>query len=144
MIKTFRGLVAHESITRIRLGTNNGLIGYKIKKFDSISKLPGTGSDTEALFQVYTVKPSAASLTVNFDDPTLIAVNYNRMGNTTADNDDRVIILDNVTFNQDIYIGYDDGTGNENSANFYLELEQVKLSVDQATVATLKDMRGRE
>jgi hypothetical protein len=28
--------------------------------------------------------------------------------------------------------------------NYYLELEQVKLDLNEATVATLKDMRGRE
>jgi hypothetical protein len=28
--------------------------------------------------------------------------------------------------------------------NYYLELEQIKLDLNQSTVATLKDMRGRE
>ena len=148
MKKTFRGLMTADasggSIIRIRLSTNNGLKGYKIIKFDTIPKTPGTGSDTEALFQVTTVKPDASSQVVNFDNPTLIAVNYNKMGNVVTDNDDRTIIIDNMTFNQDIYIGYEDVSGNQNDTNFYLELEQIKLDVNEATVATLKDMRGRE
>jgi hypothetical protein len=28
--------------------------------------------------------------------------------------------------------------------NYYIELEKVKLDLNEATVATLKDMRGRE
>ena len=31
-----------------------------------------------------------------------------------------------------------------NACNFYMELEQVKLDINEATIATLKDMRGRE
>ena len=142
MNKTFRALMAHETILRIRLSSNNGLKGYRIKNFDSIHKTPGTGSDIEALFQVYTKEPPSVSANVDFGDPTLIAVNYNKMGNVVTDNDDRTIIMDNVVFNQDIFVAYDDGTGNENSCNFILELEQVALSKDEATVATLKDMRA--
>ena len=46
-----------------------------------------------------------------------------------------------MTFNQDIFVTIDDSQ-NVAGANFYLELEQVKLSKDEATVATLKDMRA--
>ena len=46
-----------------------------------------------------------------------------------------------MTFNQDIYITC---YSTDNKINYYIELEQVPLSKDEATVATLKDMRGRE
>ena len=36
-IKTFRGLIANDTQVRIRLGTNQGLIGYKIKKFEFLA-----------------------------------------------------------------------------------------------------------
>ena len=35
-----------------------------------------------------------------------------------------------------------DDSQNVAGANYYLELEQVKLSKDEATMATLKDMRS--
>ena len=53
------------------------------------------------------------------------------------------IIIDSAKFNQDIYITHAD-VASSNKVNYYLELEQVKLDLNEATVATLKDMRGRE
>ena len=55
----------------------------------------------------------------------------------------QTIIFENVTFNQDIYVTYEDN-GAAHNCNFYLELETISLDLNQATVATLKDMRGRE
>jgi len=51
------------------------------------------------------------------------------------------IIFDREIFNQDIYITYRDNS-NETKANYYLELEQVKLDLNENTVATLKDIRN--
>ena len=53
-----------------------------------------------------------------------------------------VVVIDNKIINQDIFIQHTAQSGN--ACNFYLELEQVKLDLNEATVATLKDMRGRE
>ena len=53
------------------------------------------------------------------------------------------VIFDNEIFNQDIYVtNYDAATGE--SMNYYIELEVLNLDLAEATVATLKDMRGRE
>jgi len=51
------------------------------------------------------------------------------------------VIFDHVKFNQDIYITHTNTDGDA-EMNYYLELEKVKLTLDEATVATLKDMRG--
>ena len=51
------------------------------------------------------------------------------------------VVFDNVKFNQDIYITHQDEAVGQ-SFNYYLELEQVKLDLNEATVATLKDMRA--
>ena len=53
------------------------------------------------------------------------------------------IIVDNKVINQDIYVTHVETVSTE-QCNFYLELEEMKLSIDEATVATLKDMRGSE
>jgi hypothetical protein len=125
----------------IRLGTNNGLTGYKIKKFDIVPEAPIT-SDIEAVMKLEKYEPTTFANTFSFDDPNLLGVAVWWGGAAGVSNpQDWIQIFDNVTFNQDVYISgvFSGGTFN---VNYYLELEQVKLSVDEAAVATLKDMRG--
>jgi hypothetical protein len=45
-----------------------------------------------------------------------------------------------MTFNQDIFITL--GSQSGASCNYYIELEQVKLDLNENTVATLKDIRN--
>ena len=142
MIKTFRGLLADGATTKIRLSTNNGLTGYEIKKLQIIHDEPGE-QHAEHTVKVFTVKPSAANNTINFDDPTLIAVAYLAENADNAYPVSQVIIMDHVKVNQDLYVTHEDTVGSR-ACNFYVELEQIKLDRNEATVATLKDMRGRE
>ena len=51
-------------------------------------------------------------------------------------------IFDNMTFNQDIYVTYKDDETAGKFINYYIELEQVKLDLNENTVATLKDIRN--
>tara|TARA_Y100000004_G_scaffold6961_1_gene7902 strand:+ start:60 stop:491 length:432 start_codon:yes stop_codon:yes gene_type:complete len=143
MKKTFKGQIAHNATNTVRLSTNDGLTGYKIHKFQMMDSAPAANSN-EFILKVFTVKPTSVNGTVNFDDPTLIASGF-MAGNTDTRFDVRqTVIFDNIVFNQDIYITCFDEQGNNGTCNFYLELEQVKLDLSEATVATLKDMRGRE
>ena len=43
-IKSFRGQIAMGGQETIRLSTNQGTVGYKIKKFRLMSSAPGTAS----------------------------------------------------------------------------------------------------
>jgi len=142
MNKTFKGQAADGDTVTIRLGTNNGLTGYRIVKLDGISTSPGK-VDQETIIQAFTIKPSSATDTVNFDNPTLIGVCYFK-DFSTNDNapSDHTIIFDSMVFNQDIYLAHTEQ--GSDAVNYYLELETVKLDLNEATVATLKDMRGRE
>jgi hypothetical protein len=143
MIKSFRAKIASSSQDTIRLSTNNGLTGYKIKKFQVIDAAPGANT-VEIVAKIFSVEPTAIDGTVNFNDPLLLAVAYYG-DNAGSQNGNEVgpIIFDNVTFNQDIFVTGVDVAGG-NSLNYYVELEQVKLDVNEAAVATLKDMRGTE
>lgn len=145
MKKSFRGLIADGGQEQIRLSTNNGLTGYKINKFEIMPARPGSsGSDSESVVKVYTVEQDSVDGSVNFTDPLLLAAAA--IGNSaslTIYNSTLVSIFDNMVFNQDIFLTHVDKNGSED-INYYLELEQVKLSENEATVATLKDMRGRE
>ena len=62
---------------------------------------------------------------------------------TTGYPADQMIIFDNMTFNQDIYVTHEDTVGSQ-PCNYYIELEQIKLDLTENTVATLKDIRNIE
>ena len=144
MIKTFKAKIAVGDTQRIRLSTNNGLTGYKIRKFQVISSTPGTTASVEYIAKVFAIDPGAANAQVNFDDPTLLAVAYYE-NRANASSGTETIIIDDKKFNQDIYVTLKDSDAAATLAgNFYLELEEFKLSLDEATVSTLKDMRGSE
>ena len=143
MNKSFRGLLADDSGTRIRLSTNRGLIGYKIVKFRIMPNDPGS-ANTEHIVKIFTYEPAANTTVVDFSDSTLLAAG-------TVNNDlqtsyypvDSEVIFDNTVVNQDIFVSHK-SEGTLRACNYYIELEQIKLDVNEATVATLKDMRGRE
>ena len=146
MKKSFRGKLASGAQDTIRLSTNNGLTGYNIAKFQILPNEWGAATQ-EVSVQVFTTELTDAgavrtpSNVIDFRDPTLLAVacqTYNLSANTAGDTP--VVVFDNMTFNQDIFVLAFDADGN--AINYYLELEQVKLNANEATVATLKDMRA--
>jgi len=148
-IKSFRGKIAMGSSDTIVLHTNNGSTGYRIKKLQIISEAPGTGNN-EYVCKVFSIDPnvtavSPATATVDFADNTLLAVAYYTDNSSSAGNPPGdIIIFDNITFNQDIYVTMQDATGNTIDCNYYIELEQIKLDLNENTVATLKDIRNIE
>lgn len=144
MNKTFRGILNDLEQQRIRLSTNNGLKGYKIVKLEIISLQPGA-VDGEHVVQVYTVSHTDTSRydNIDFNDPTLLAVAFNKTDSSEIYSDTNRVVFDNMIFNQDIFISHADIKGSL-KVNYMIELEPVALSNDEATVATLKDMRGRE
>ena len=146
MIKSFRGILADGDVETIRLGTNNGLIGYKIKKVSGISQNPGT-VDAEHVFKFYKTSQDTATADVDFSDGNLLAVMYYTNRNDTLQSGMNIVTFENQIFNQDIFVTHNEiiGSGSSGTAgNYYIELEQLKLAKDEAAVATLKDMRGRE
>ena len=143
MIKTFRGKLADDASEKIRLSTNTGLKGYKIVKFETIPATPGNATQ-ESVMQIFTQQPETNEATVDFTNPQLLAVAlYKQEANASQTAQGNTVIFDNKTFNQDIFVSHRDAAVGE-EMNYYLELEQVKLDMNEATVATLKDMRGRE
>lgn len=142
-IKTFRGQLAIGLQKKIRLSTADGLTGYRIKKFQIIPVAVGT-ADYELVAQVFTTDQSASiASTVNFDDPTLLACHYQKTESSSSAGPfgGEVIIFDNEVFNQDVYVTMTDASGGTNPANFYLELEQVKLNINESTYSTLRNLR---
>jgi len=140
-IKSFRGKIADGGIDTISLHTNNGSTGYRIKKLQLFGQQPGT-VDQESTVKIFSIPQTTAASTVDFSDNTLLAVGYVETDQAqTFSPGDSVVVFDNVTFNQDIYLTHVEDKASV-SCNYYIELEMVKLALDENTVATLKDIRN--
>ena len=139
-IISFRGLLADEQQDTITLQTNNGLIGYKIVKFQVIG--PDQSETAESTIKIYKVKQTTFDSNIDFTDNRLLAAAIYQQ-NVTGQNFpiDTIIIFDGEVFNQNIYISQR-GEAASAKINYYIELEQIDLSMDQQTVATLKDIRN--
>tara|TARA_R100000655_G_scaffold76506_2_gene115551 strand:+ start:252 stop:686 length:435 start_codon:yes stop_codon:yes gene_type:complete len=138
-IRSFRGKMVDGAIDTISLHTNDGSMGYRIKKVQCVPESPGT-TNTEHVFKIFKIPQTAVTGSIDFSDNTLLASVY------LSSRDDRyggdnIIVFDNEIFNQDIYLTHDD-TNNAGAVNYYIELEMVKLDLGENTVATLKDIRN--
>ena len=144
-IKSFRGLIPPDSMDTITLHTNNGKTGYKIHKLQIIQMTPG-GLDIEGMVKIWKVEPNTAEITSSlFDlsDNRILGIGfYSSEDTANLYPEDMTIIFENEIFNQDIYISNHDVGGQNDSMNYYLELETIPLALDEATVATLKDIRN--
>ena len=141
-IKSFRGLLADNGIDTISLSTKNGSIGYKITKFEIIAQKPGNVHN-ESVVKIYSIPQTTADAFIDFNDNTLLAAGYYRDDASRVYSQSDTVVFDNMTFNQDIYITHVDVEVGE-SINYYIELEQIKLDLNENTVATLKDIRNIE
>ena len=139
-IVSFRGLLADGAQERISLQTNNGLTGYRIVKFELMPPAPGD-SNGENVIKIYKVSQSAVDALVDFSENTMLGAAY-YAAESTSYSDSVSIIFDNEKFNQDIFITNKDARDNSTGCNYYIELEQMKLDLSEATVATLKDVRN--
>ena len=141
-IKSFRGKMSNNTIETISLHTNDGSIGYRIVKF----QLMGINENTayENTMKIYKIPQTTATENIDFSDNTLLAAALYGDSSDSKTFSMQTIIFDNEIFNQDIFITYIGQTGFQNDINYHIELEQVKLSLDENTVATLKDIKNIE
>jgi hypothetical protein len=146
-IKTFKGQLPIGEQKKLLLSTNDGLTGYKIKKFQLMPGQPGSQM-VELVGQIFlTDQTGSITTAVNFNDPDLLAVAYyedNVASGGVLEGLSNVVIFDNETFNQDIFVNITDATGGTNPANYYIELEQFKIDINTATYHTLKNIRSNQ
>ena len=143
-IVSFRGLIEDGGQETISLQTIQGMVGYKIVKFQVISPTPVTGGAQESVVQIWKVKQSAPSTTavsIDFSNNRLLAVGVWSGSDNPIYAKSQQVIFDNEKFNQDIYITHTNTDGSS-AINYYIELEQMKLDLNEQTVATLKDIRN--
>lgn len=136
--------MADGAIDTISLSTRDGSIGYRIVKFELMPQKPGD-DQYESIVKIYKVPQTVADAVVNFSDQTLLGVSVWTSGNISTDNIwvPYTSIFDKEIFNQDIYLTHQEtDSATPVSINYYIELEQIKLDLNENTVATLKDIRN--
>ena len=143
VIKTFRGQIADLAQDTITLHTNDGAIGYRIKKFELFSIQPGV-LDEAHVVQIFTVSQADTSTydNVDFSNQTLLGAAYYKDDDQNYNPGFMTVTFDKMTFNQDIYVTHADVKA-ATAVNYYIELEQVELDLGENTVATLKDIRNK-
>jgi len=138
-IISFRGLLTDGTQEKISLETLRGKKGYKIIKFECMQD--GFGN-SEMVIQIFKEQQSTISSSINFSDNRLLAAcMISGSSSAEANPEDRSIIFDNEIFNQDIYVTAAVSSSSD-PTNYYIELEQFDLALDESTVATLKDIRN--
>jgi len=142
LIKTYRGLLVSGGQDTIPLHTTDGKIGYRIVKFQTILETPGT-VDAELVTKIYKTFQSNIGGEIDFTDNTLLAASYWQGGNISTETHAQTVVFDNEIFNQDIYVTAEDKAGSA-STNYYIELEQIKLTENEALVAIVKDLREEQ
>jgi len=144
MIKTFRGLLLDGVTDIISLHTIDGSTGYRIVKFELIMNNPA-GDGSENTIAIWKTSAAAASATkyIDFSDNTMLAAAYIQNGSGSTEPMDIEIIFDKEIVNQDIYITNIVGDVASDGVNYYIELEQLSLNLNENTVATLKDIRNQ-
>jgi len=147
-IKTFRGLIADGGQDTIVVHTNDGSTGYRVVKFEIFPEQPGQVSyeSTVQIWKVSQAAPSTSAVTVDFSNQELLgAAYYGQYTTISSANQAQVVTFDSEVFNQDIYITHTnvEGSGAAYPINYYIELEQMPLDINESTVATLKDIRNK-
>jgi len=95
----------------------------------------------EHTIKIYKVSQTTVDNAIDFSDNTLLGAAYLVEEADKAYPVSTVIIFDSEVFNQDIYVTHEDTEG-ALPCNYYIELEQMPLALDENTVATLKDIRN--
>lgn len=141
MIKSYKSRLADETTDIIPLHTNNGKTGYRVVKFELLPV--DADEDVESVVKVFTVDPGTPTANIDFQDATLLAAGIIRAGTGVSQPLTAITVFDNVKFNQDIYVTLK-GNSYTKDVNYYLELDQMSLTEDEALVTIVKNLRNEQ
>ena len=136
-IKTFRGKLADASFSTIHLAGGESAEGYRIVKLELMPEEPG-GTTSESVVQIFTVPQTVASPTMDFTDDTLLAAAFMATSDSHVYPVKDIVIFDHDVVNQDLYITHQNTGGTTAPVNYYLELEQIKMSKGEEAVVNFK------
>jgi len=141
MIRSFRGKIADGGQDTILLHTNDGSTGYRIVKFQIMTSAPGTVR-AEHIVKIYKVAQTTVDGLIDMSDQTLLAVAEYAEDSGAYTAGPLIVIFDQEIFNQDIYVTHSEVNSTQ-AVNYYIELEQISLDLNENTVATLKNIRAK-
>jgi len=124
---SFRGLLADGGQDKIRIEGATGEIAWRITKFQLFPNSPGNVT-IESTMQIWREEQSSFSQVTDFNDNELLGAGYlhiSQEGNDPAAS--TIIIFDNALFSRNIWVTHTELNGTA-AANFYIELEEVKVS----------------
>jgi hypothetical protein len=139
VMKSFKGKLADGEQEEISLSTNNGLTGYEITKFQVMPT--DANIDVESVVKIYSVQETTVTDQIDFSESTLLAASIIRAGSGVAQPLTVTTIFDNIKFNQDVFVTLKNSSYTA-EINYYIEMKQSDLSLDEQTVATLKNIRN--
>ena len=129
-VHSFRGLLASGEQRKIRIQGPVGAIAWRINKLEGFPNTPGV-NDYESTIFVWREEQdsvSASSSIVDYDDDELLATLYDATSATTAyASRGLIVVFDNALFSRNIFVGHTNTNG-ANAYNYYIELEEVKVS----------------
>jgi len=134
-IHSFKGLLADEEQRKIRIQGPVGAVAWRISKFEIMPNTPGA-VNAELIIQIWREEqsdPTAVS-TINFDHNELLAAGFSRSSTAASESGYQFVTFDNALFTRNIWVTLNEINGSA-SGNYYIELEEVKLS--QAGMAQL-------
>ena len=138
-IISYKGKMNDNTKEKIFLQTNDGLTGYQIHKFQLMPKDPE--EDIRATVKIYSIDQDTIDENIDFSDASLLAAGIIRGGTGVGQPLTEVTIFDNIKVNQNIFVTVK-GSSYTVPVNYYIELKESKLSLDEQSVATLKNIRN--
>jgi len=125
-VHSFRGLLGDGGQRKIRIQGPVGAIAWRITKFKSVPAEP-FGKTQESVTKIYREAPTSVDGVVNFEDDELLGVAVFKQHDSSSYMAYDSVIFDNALFSRNIYVTHLDANTGE-SSNYYIELEEVKLS----------------
>lgn len=129
-VHSFRGLLTDGDQRKIRIQGPVGAIAWRVTKFQLFPSAPGT-ANYEATVQIWREEQTSVSTDtadVNFtSDELLGAALYIADAGFAGNNNKTTSVFDNELFSRNIYVTHT-GTSGSSPINYYIELEEVKVS----------------
>jgi len=138
---SFRGLLANGDQDKIRIEGATGESAWRITKF---SMLPGSpDTNTESTVKIYRERQTSLVATIDLSEDELLAAGIFTQKDDSSNSVEHYVIFDNALFVRNIYISTV-GVSYAASINYYIELEEVKVSaVGMAQLAVAAARRNR-
>jgi len=125
-VHSFRGLLEDGKQREINIQGSVGSIAWRITKFEIIQEAPGAQT-VESTVKIFRERQPSVTATIDFGDADLLGAAIYHDAGSESNPISYAVIFDNALFVRNIFVTHDTVEGND-SCNYYIELEEVKIS----------------